>query len=145
MDVQLKDCKRAVRSFLRTAYTDERLVWLLTHARRGKLSYRSCCCLVGVATADHPLRGKVPTGELEHSHYGLAKTFLGAHEADLAYYYLGHIGRPGVLSSPDRLRRRRLIPIVRAELRRREWLRAQLENEQAFVAGHRRLELDVYA
>jgi hypothetical protein len=134
-----------VRSFLRTAYTDERLTWLLAHARNGQLSYRSCCCLVGVATADHPLRGKVPAGELDHPHYALAKTFLGAPEAELAYYYMGHIGRHGLLSSPDRLRRRRLIPMVRSELRRREWLRAMLETEQALVAARRRPELDVYA
>lgn len=40
------------------AYTDERLAMLLAHAQDGKLEFASCCCLVGIPTADHALQGK---------------------------------------------------------------------------------------
>ncbi len=144
MDARLKDCKRAIRLFLRIAYSDERLAWLLAHARSGKLSYRSCCCLVGVATADHPLQeraapiGLAPWLTPSGSHYAFAKTFLGANEAERAYYYMGHIGKSGFFSSADAQRRRRLIPLVRAEMRRREWQRVQQEAEEAVVSIRRR-------
>lgn len=134
MDARLKKCKRAVRLFLRTAYSDERLLWLLVHARSGKLSYRSCCCLVGIVTADHALQEKMASAELDRSHYVFAKTFLGADEAELAYYYLGHIGRPWLLCGADAQRRHRLIPMIRAEMRRRERQRAQREAEEAAAA-----------
>lgn len=144
MDVRLKQCKRAIRVFLRTAYTDERLVWLLGHAKSGRLSYNSCCCLVGVATANHTLEGRVPARELPRSHYALAKLLLGASEAEYAYLELGLIGarRSG---SVDDARRRRLIPMIKAELRRREWYRAQREAESALAVSRHAPQLDVFA
>lgn len=145
VDIRLKECKRAIRKFLATAYSDERLAWLLAHARSGRLSYRSCCCLIGVATADHPLQEKSAPEQFVHSHYTLAKTFLGAREAELAFYYLGHIGRWWVTASADTQRRRRLIPMIKAEMRRREWLRAQRESDEALAASSRRSQVDVFA
>ncbi len=148
MDARLKECKRAIRLFLRTAYSDERLVWLLAHARSGSLSYRSCCCLVGVATADHALQGKaLPTALApwlapSGSHYAFAKTFLGANEAERAYYHMGYVGKSGFFSSRDAERRRRLIPLVRAEMRRRE---RQRDAEEAPASIRRHTKLHVYA
>lgn len=125
MGPELKQCKRAIRVFLRTAYTDERLAWLMAHARSGRLVYYSCCCLVGVTTAEHPLAGKVSPAELQGSgHYALARTLFGAPEAERAFYHLGLIAKRRSLSS-DELRRRRLIPMVLAEQRRRSRLRAR--------------------
>src|SRR5258708_22634376 len=46
--------------FLQTAYTDENLAALLAHAQDEKLSFFSCCCLIGVTNAPHALRGYVP-------------------------------------------------------------------------------------
>lgn len=144
MDVRLKQCKRAIRVFLRTAYTDERLVWLLGHAKSGRLSYNSCCCLVGAATANHALQGRVAARELPHSHYALAKLMLGASAAEYAYRELGLIG-PGRSCSVDEARRRRLIPMLKAELRRREWQHAQREAEAALVVIRHTPQLDVFA
>lgn len=140
MKYQLKECKRAIRNFLRTAYTDERLAWLLAHARSGRLVYNSCCCLVGVVTADHPLQGKVPVRELATSHYALAKTFVGASSAERAYQDLGYIGKARVPSA-DEVRRRRLVPLVKAEIWRRERARAARAERPAMAtlgAGRRR-------
>jgi len=119
LDAELKQCKRAIRIFLRTAYTDERLTWMLAHARSGKLSYQSCCCLVGAVTADHALMGKISARQIAKSrHYAAARMFMGAREAEWAFYKLGLIRRPWRLSS-DEFRRRRVIPMLLAELRRR--------------------------
>lgn len=119
MDSELRGCKRAIRIFLRTAYTNERLTWLLAHARSGKLVYQSCCCLVGLPTSDHALVGKMSSKEISKSrHYWIAKAFLGAPEAEWAYYRLGLIGGAG-RDTGEELRRRRLIPMVLAEIERR--------------------------
>jgi hypothetical protein len=120
MNVLLRECKNAIRRFLQTAYTDERLSWLLAHARAEKLFYRSCCCLVGVATAPHALHGETKTYESIHPHYLAAKSLLGAEEAERAYCALGYIGNPWLCVPREALRRTRLIPLVRAEIRRRE-------------------------
>lgn len=52
----LKEAKGHIRAFMRNHYTDERLAMLLAHARDGKLAYVTCCCFVGIPTADHALR-----------------------------------------------------------------------------------------
>jgi hypothetical protein len=144
VDFRLKRSKHAIRVFLRTAYTDERLAWLLAHARSGKLSYHSCCCLVGVATADHRLEGRTPASALPASHYALAKRFVGAPEAELAYRHLGLVA-PRCAVSADEERRRRLIPMIRAEMRRREWLRAQREAQESLVPARLGARLDLLA
>jgi hypothetical protein len=129
MDIQLRKGKQAIRQFLRTAYTDERLIWLLAHARSDKLTYQSCCCLVGVATADHPLQGKTDVNEASAGHYHLARKFVGSREAEQAYWELGYItGSRSILSS-DELRRRRLIPLILSEMRRRHRTRVALMHE----------------
>ena len=119
MDVQLRRGKHAIRQFLRTGYSDERLAWLLAHARSGKLAYQSCCCLIGVVTADHPLRGKTDVNEASARHYQLARKFVGAREAEQAYWELGYVGGSRFTASSDEIRRRRLIPMILYEMRRR--------------------------
>lgn len=120
MDVQLRREKHAIRQFLRTAYSDERLAWLLAHARSGKLAYQSCCCLIGVATSDHQLRGKTDVNEAPASHYHMARKFVGAREAEQAYWEIGYCGGARSTASNDELRRRRLIPLILSEMRRRQ-------------------------
>jgi hypothetical protein len=120
MDMQLRRGKHAIRQFLRTAYTDERLVWLLAHARSNQLAYQSCCCLIGVATADHPLRGKTDVNEAAAGHYHLARKFVGARETEQAYWELGYLGGERSTKSNDEIRRRRLIPLILSEIRRRQ-------------------------
>lgn len=129
MDSQFRTRKRAIRQFLRTAYTDERLAWLLAHARSGKLTYQSCCCLIGAATADHPLQSKTDVNQPGAEHYHLARRFVGARDAEQAYWELGYCGVSRAVQSNDEVRRRRLIPMILSEMRQRA--RARVNSEQA--------------
>ena len=128
MDIRFRGWKRTIRQFLRTSYSDERLSWLLAHAESGKLAYQSCCCLIGVATADHPLCGKADLSQSTPRHYELARMLPGAKEAEMAYWELGYVGGSRLHKSSDELRRRRLIPMVRAVIRARD--RAARETAQ---------------
>lgn len=124
MESQFRSRKRAIRQFLRTAYTEERLVWLLAHARSGKLTYQSCCCLIGAATADHPLQSKTDVNQPGAEHYHLARRFIGAREAEQAYWELGYCGVSRAVQSNDEVRRQRLIPMILSEMRQRAQARA---------------------
>ncbi|MGH9430573.1 MAG: hypothetical protein ACRD3T_03440 [Terriglobia bacterium] len=128
MDIRFRVWKRAIRQFLRTSYSDERLSWLLAHAQGGKLAYQSCCCLIGVATADHSLCGKVDLSQSTPRHYELARMLPGAKQAEMAFWELGYVGGSRLHRSSDELRRRRLIPMIRAVMRARE--RAARANAQ---------------
>jgi hypothetical protein len=124
--MELREAKQGVRTFLREHYTDERLAMLLAHAQDGKLSYVSCCCFVGIVTANHALRDI--TQDMG-DHYDEAKKLPGAEKAELAYLELWNskaypeANRRSCAVS-DEIRRRTLIPIVKAEIRRRERLAA---------------------
>jgi hypothetical protein len=133
MTFQFKRWKKAIRQFLHTAYSDERLAWLLAHARNGKLAYQSCCCLIGVATADHALRGKTDVTAPGALHYRLAKIFVGAREAEMAFWELGYAGSSRLAESNDELRRRRVIPMIKAEMRYRERSRLRAQGQQMAV------------
>jgi hypothetical protein len=133
MDLQLRRSKQAIRQFLRTAYTDERLTWLLAHARSHRLAYQSCCCLIGIATADHPLKAKADVNEASASHYHFARRFVGAREAEQAYWELGYLGGSRSTASSDELRRRRLIPVILREMRRRHQATAVAMSEASGV------------
>ncbi len=115
MDAQLRENKRIIRGFMAAQYTDARLVQLLDHCRAGKFAFTSCCCFVGVVTADHALRGE-EGGYAHENHYDIAIELPDAASAEGATYMLGANGNwPG----NDGLRMRRLIPMVKAEIRRR--------------------------
>ncbi len=53
-----KETKQIIRDFMKTNYSDERLAMLLAHAQSGKLAFNSCCCFVGVSTAQHALTSR---------------------------------------------------------------------------------------
>jgi hypothetical protein len=114
----------AIRAFLRDHYSDERLAMLLAHAEGGKLAFYSCCCFIGVATANHDLCGKAnrKVGDpLLVTHYMEASTLPGSAEAEEEYYEL---------DPSDTIRRRLIIPIIREEMARREKVRAESIQEQ---------------
>lgn len=136
MDIEFRQKKRAIRQYLQSAYSDERLVWLLAHARNGKLVYQSCCCLIGTATSDHALQGTADVNQPAAAHYQLAKRFIGAREAEQAYWELGYRGQSRFLLSSDEIRRRRLIPMILSEVRRR----ARTKAPEIQVAGAVRYE-----
>lgn len=101
--------KQVIRRFMRDHYTDERLAQLLAHAQDGKLRYESCCCFIGIPTADHALLS-VMLGD--HSKTA-RETLSGAVEAEDAFLYLD------IKPDGNEKRRRILIPMIRAEQRRR--------------------------
>lgn len=136
MNIRLKEAKRAIRRYLTSAYSDDRLAWLLAHARHGRLSYQSCCCLIGAATSDHALRGRTSLKDASSPHYIVARQFVGAQEAERGYYSLGVIGKPWRLTQ-DELRRRRVIPMLLAEMRRREAARRRVPSPAPVPVGVR--------
>jgi hypothetical protein len=111
---------------MRTNYSDERLAWLLAHARSGRLAFVSCCCFIGIATADHALKGE--TGHLYYleRHYRDAKWLPGATVAESAY---------ALLAEDDAQRIRRLIPMIKAEMRRRDRLAATARVQEEVCVG----------
>lgn len=124
MNLEYRKNKQAIRSFMQNHYSDERLTALLAHAKDGKLVFASCCCFVGAATADHALRGR--TNDFEYqSHYKNAQRLEGAFAAEVGYYALG--------PEDESLRLRILIPIIRAEMKRRDASRKQIEWKQELV------------
>lgn len=113
--------KQAIRSFMQNHYTDERLCQLLAHARDGKLNYVSCCCFIGVHNAPHSLQDRFTFGSSKH--FLDAYSLPGGLEANNAYDLLTH-------KKDDSQRQRILIPMIRAEMKRREVLRYKKELEQ---------------
>ena len=79
--------EQIIANFLRRpedggAYTDHQLAALLAHAEDGKLVHYSCCCLIGIPTADHALKGRHrPLG----AHFVEALRLPGAAEANPAF------------------------------------------------------------
>lgn len=118
MNYELKEAKQGIRAFWPN-YSDERLAWLLAHARSGNLSFYSCCCFIGVATADHALRssGEPHTGS---EHLSVAHAMLAADDAETAFCTLAARFSSCGGNSDDEQRRRRIIPMIKAEMRRRE-------------------------
>lgn len=107
---------KAIERFLQTAYSDEKLAALLAHTEDGKLSYWSCCCFVGVATADHALREKMGSYAASvEPHYIEACDIEGADEAEQEFITLAE--REGGLPV--------LATLIRTEIARRDALRTQ--------------------
>lgn len=130
LKAQLRENKKHIRTFMQAHYTDEKLAQLLDHARAGHLTYNSCCCFVGIATAVHALRGRVDWLTTFTMHLDVARYLPGAAQAEAAFYQLPAHGLEGMLTlfnhmatlysnEADILRRRILIPMVKAEIRRR--------------------------
>lgn len=108
-----KNAKQILYRWMRNQYTDERLAMLLDHARSGQLQYTSCCCFIGIVTADHfPLRRGLSTDDGAIPHYFRAHEIRGAKRAELAFWRLAP-------NRQDDQRRRILIPMILAEIRRR--------------------------
>lgn len=133
MNQRLRNNKEILRTFMQDRYTDERLAMLLAHAQSGKLMYAACCCFVGTLTANHALRsetnadlyGRVRESEYDNTvrHLLHARLLPDALTAERAYCGLGILEMGISGADGDELRRRLLIPMVRAEIRRRDRLK----------------------
>lgn len=100
--------------FMHEFYDDQHLSALLEHAEDGKLVLYSCCCFVGAANADHPLQSGFDIN-FPSFHYVLM------HEnnsfTSVAEEAFGNLGKE------DSERRAAIIPLIRAEMARRDALR----------------------
>lgn len=112
-------------NFMRLHYSDENLAALLAHAEDGKLAYDSCCCFIGIPTANHALKGERtsangwspgmwPDGTQANHHLIVRHQWEFGDEAESEFWALGHT---------DTERRNNLIPLIRAEILRREALK----------------------
>src|SRR6266478_447632 len=116
LQAELKSHKQTIRAFLRTeVWAEEKLCALLAHAE-DKLSMWSCCCLIGVATANHPLRGRIPlishrdnNSHLDYAHLGNAWYLPCALAAETAFQRLA-APCDSLSGEADELRRRRIRP-----------------------------------
>jgi len=132
--------REAIRPFVRRHYTDEVLAAAIAHAEDGKLAYESCCCLVGIPTADHALDSYALhdpdyfTIYGDHTtyggHYSKSKRELaGAVEAERAWFrWTNKIHSEPVFPAPyhpeyNSTARRILLPVLRAEQWRRSRMR----------------------
>jgi len=137
MNNRLGELKKGIRAFFPN-YTTERLAAYLAHAQDGKVFYSSCCCFVGGATADHALRGRCDTND--YGHYQAARNLPGADRAEAAFFDLGRpqykhpIGTDGVKDEAQR--RRVLIPMIKAELRRRARQAEVAESKREYALIH---------
>lgn len=119
----LKEDKAIVREYLGRVYTDSDLAKALDHARSGKMSFVSCCCLIGIPTADHELQGMNIAND--HHHYIKVAFSKYAKAAEEAFFCTGFVHGRGVcapsesIAGSEPLRRARIIPILKAEIRRR--------------------------
>lgn len=106
-----------VKFLASSAYSDESLAALLAHAQDGKLAYSSCCCFIGVSTANHSLRGNMSQiAAALQVHYGDARELPYALKAESEFCLLG---------KNDEERREAIIPLIIAEQERREQLRME--------------------
>lgn len=112
--------KQILRQFMRDHYSDERLAMLLAHAQEGKLSFDCCCCFIGSMNSPHPLRTQEENrvGDGSFSHYLEAKALRLGIDAEVSYQK--PCAKQDTKSAEDAIRRRILIPIIRAEMRRRD-------------------------
>jgi hypothetical protein len=131
--------------FLQTTYTDETLAALLAHTKTEpgedparKLSFFSCCCFIGIPNAPHALRGYVPefaqgrvlpAGSTHHQSVRLSSEL--AADAEEEFFFLG---------STDAERRERMVPLIEAEIVRREQVREQ-ETQRALVSSNQGMAL----
>jgi hypothetical protein len=116
---------------MRNHYTDQQLAALLAHVRDGKFNYSSCCCFVGCVTADHALQ-TIDRSDmyLQGKHLNTARELSGANDADVSVLMMGNGGDK---VSGNASRSRILVPMIRAEFRRRERIRQQAEWKQELV------------
>lgn len=106
-----------IERFLQTEYTDEKLAALLAHAEDGKLSFFSCCCFAGIPSATHTLQG-------ERMHLIYAGLNQGHHEVD-GNLFSKMSSAYSALAVSDEESRAKLIPLIRAEIARRDSLKQE--------------------
>ena len=135
--MELRNSKRVVRDWVRAQFSDEKLAGVSAFNEDGKMTFRNPCgCLMGVTYSE-----RLHVGEgCNREHYWLARRqdlaqtrrfaalfpFSRIGKAEKAYHFLGYLDKFGSCFGDDQLRRRRFSAILRAEMRRRDWIRAAM-------------------
>jgi hypothetical protein len=138
----LRQSKEIVREWVRANFSDEKLASVAAFNADGKMSFRNpCSCLIGVTYS-----GRLHVGEdCDREHYWqarrkdlaqtrpLAVLFPSSRigKAEKAYNFLGFSPNFNSCFGDDQVRRRRFSALLRAEMRRREQLRAFTDGEAA--------------
>ncbi len=144
---QLKGYKATLRQFIRDNWDDQRLHDVYAFNADGKMSFFSGCnCLLGVTLAQSlhkdmcdEFATSIRAGSMPVNHYTLAHQLHNATGAEIAYRSLGFLkeGHYSFLYTPeaDLLRQRRLSPILRAEIKRRQrvWASQAHASRQAWL------------
>lgn len=119
-----QELKQPIRQWL-ALFPEQRLVDLLAHAQDGKLSFYSCCCLIGMLNAKGRLRGRdrepeVLDGHEMNHHLTMRSGYPEAERAEDAYLSIGIIATRQSDEESESRRRRILIPMIRSEMWQRE-------------------------
>lgn len=124
MDLSLKQAKRDIRAFIQQHWTDQRVAECYAFNADGHMRFSNCCgCIIGVtlSTHLHKTDNTHPCPDILRSHYQIAATLDGGRRAEIAYAQLMYTHGPGRFPG---LAQRRFSAILRAEMRRRDRIRA---------------------
>lgn len=122
----MKSNEQILTEYMRQNYSDQKLAELLAFAEDGKLSYSSCCCFVGVPTANHSLMSMADAASASDcDHYQSAIAIPEAPVAERAFRTLAVDSADGSSEERDAERRARLIPLIYAEIKRRDDLKSE--------------------
>lgn len=118
--------EQILTDFMQRHYSDEQLAALLAHAEDGKLAFNSCCCFIGFPTRDHVgfaedeqrIEGESYERLHEWHHCIARETLAEAKAAEFAFSGLSEIAEIGPRADAER--REKLIPLIRAEMERRD-------------------------
>ncbi len=136
MNADLKSAKQDIRKFIQHQYTDEKLASVYAFNQDKNMEFMNCCsCLMGVTLSGglHTTCGDRLTITGNLSHYRRAQALPFAWEAECGYARLGYkLGSVYGLKDWDltTLRRIRLSAILRAEIRRRDRIKASQSTSQ---------------
>jgi hypothetical protein len=120
--------EQTLSNFMRLHYSDIALAALLAHAEDGKLFFDSCCCFIGIPLA-------IAAGAVLHGRCGAEDDCNGPQWANRA-----RLAMPSADAAEDAFlelgvfddrRRELIIPLIHAEMERRERSRSESSELQA--------------
>lgn len=112
--------EQVLSHYMQTRYDDAHLAALLAHAEDGKLSFMSCCCFAGIPGADHALRGANMSEDTSHWDTEADEEWIKASEAFC------------LIAASDKARCEKLIPLIHAEMKRRDEIALATSAEMVF-------------
>jgi hypothetical protein len=142
---ELRTSKQLIRDWVRANFSDQKLASVVAFNADGKMSFRNPCgCLMGVTYSELLHAGH----DCDREHYWTARKqdlsqtrrFAALFPAsrigktEKAYSFLGFTASFSTCFGDDQLRRRRFSALLRAEMRRRERVRALADEYESTLA-----------